>query len=54
MNGIFGAGPDAMFFASAVFGSGKNGHEVLSFEASRTAGRYTKPAASAGMFDNDR
>jgi hypothetical protein len=43
-----------MLFAPAAFGAGKDGHEVLSFETRRTAGRHTKAAASAGLFVNDR
>ena len=52
MNGILGARSNAVLFTPAVFGSGKDGHKVLRFQASRPASRRAESAASAGIFNN--
>lgn len=52
MNGILGAGSDAVFFAPTVFGSREHCRKLLSFQTSRAAGRHTESAAGAGIFYN--
>jgi len=50
MNGVLGAGADAMFFAAAVFRPGKDGYQVLGFEAGWATGRDAETASGAGVF----
>lgn len=53
MNGVLGAGANAVLFAAAVFGSREDGHEILGFETVGATGRDTESAAGAGLFNND-